>query len=93
MAEQIVKGWRDVARKRGGVWIRDERCAHRRGQVNDEWDPDDFGVDGVGVTEAAILAERVSVIGREDHDARIVEVSLFESVNEPAETGVDPVQP
>ena len=54
------------------------------GDAHDEWDPQHALVDKSSVIAFAVIAERLSMIGRYDHYRSFREITTFERVEEPS---------
>ena len=89
VSEQRVERRRDVGREGERVGRRVEPLAQGRRHVHDQRHLQHLGVDRVGVPQAALLAERVAVVGGEDDDALVVETARLQVVDEPAEAAVE----
>src|SRR5215470_13656210 len=60
--------------------------------MNEKRNAKDLGINRVGVSPASLLAERVTVVGSQDHEAGIVKAAGFEKPDKPAEATVYPPQ-
>src|SRR5438067_1685122 len=89
MTQNIVQRRSDVGEQRHAVVVINDLLPQPRGQVHDQWDPHDLGVNKNGVTAPAKFAGSVAMVGCNDDDAVVVQLVSFQITGEFADAPID----